>query len=124
MTRSSADPASGAITGARPEMSESRDSILTSGYPPNRSRTVAVATTPPAAAPAPCSTRNTISSSTFGLSAIATLASTCTEVAMISGIRLPTRSLHGPTRTWPIAKPMVVALSVICTAAVVAERSA
>ena len=47
----------GASTGASPLTSASRDSIRTSGRPPNRSRTIASATTDPAAAPTPCTTR-------------------------------------------------------------------
>ena len=40
--------------------------MRTSGLPPNRSRTIAMATTPPAAAPKPCSRRNTLSQHDVG----------------------------------------------------------
>ena len=85
MTRSSHEPITGARTGARPLTSASRLSIRTSGRPPNRSRTIAMATTPPAAAPMPCSARATPSSSTLGANAAPTQARMCTSVARISG---------------------------------------
>ena len=53
MTTSSAEPISGAATGATPETSARRESMTTRRRPPNRSRTIAIATTPPAAAPMP-----------------------------------------------------------------------
>ena len=46
-----------------------------------------------------------------------TQASTCTSVARMSGIRRPTLSLHGPTMSWPRPKPIIVPVSVSCTAA-------
>ncbi len=55
----SCEPMTGARMGASPVTSARRDSIRTRGCPPNRSRTVAIATTPPPAAPTPCSTRKT-----------------------------------------------------------------
>ena len=121
---SSCEPIRGARIGARPFTRASLDSILTRGRPPNRSRTIARATTPPAAAPAPCSTRNTISMSIPGASATPRLANTCMAVAMIKGRRRPTLSLHGPTTSCPRAKPRVVAVSVNWMRAVVTSRSA
>jgi len=99
------EPMTGASTGASPLTSASRESMRTSGLPPNRSRTMAMATTPPAAAPKPWSRRKTLSHTMSGASAAATDAAMCSAVARISGRRRPTLSLHGPTMSWPNPKP-------------------
>ncbi len=91
--------------------------MRTSGLPPNRSRTIAMATTPPAAAPKPCSRRNTLSQTMSGESAAATDAAMCSAVARMSGRRRPTLSLHGPTMSWPKPKPTMVPVRVSWTAA-------
>ena len=87
----------GASTGASPFTRARRLSIRTRGRPPNRSRTIAIATTPPAAAPMPCIVRATPSSSTFGATAAARQARMCTAVEAMSGMRRPILSDHGPT---------------------------
>ncbi len=90
--------------------------MRTSGLPPNRSRTIAMATTPPAAAPKPCSRRNTLSHTMSGANAAASDAAMCSAVARMSGSRRPTLSLHGPTMSWPSPNPIMVPVSVSCTA--------
>jgi len=60
----------------------------------------------------------------LGTRATPMLAATCTLVATMMGSRRPTRSLHGPTSSWPTANPMVVAVSVNCTMAVDTSKSA
>ena len=106
-----------------PITSASRESAVTSFEPLKRSRTIAMATTVPAAAPNPCRMRSSESETRSGASATPTLASTCTLVAMSSGRRRPMRSESGPTTSCPSANPMVVADSVSCTAASVVWNS-
>ena len=84
---------------------------------------MAAATTPPAAAPAPMSTRATDSSSSVGANAAAALATTCRAVTASSGTRRPTLSLSGPTMSWPSAKPIMVPVRVSWIAAAVVSKS-
>ena len=123
MTSSSADPTSGARTGATPETSARRLSMTTRRRPPKRSRTIAMATTPPAAAPIPWNTRAVPSSSSVGASAAHRLATMCSAVTESSGMRRPTLSLSGPTISCPRPKPIMVPVSVSCTIAAVVWKS-
>ncbi len=123
MIASSAEPMSGAATGATPETSARRESITTRRLPPNRSRTIAIATTPPAAAPIPIPTRATMSSSSDGANAAAMLETTCSAVTASSGSRRPTLSLSGPTISCPRAKPTIVPVSVSWITAAVVWKS-
>ena len=120
---SSCDPMTGARIGARPFTNASRDSIRTRGSPPKRSRTMAMATTPPAAAPKPWSTRNTPRVTMSGANATPRDAATCSEVASTRGSRRPTRSLQGPTSNCPNPKPTAVAVSVSWMTAVDTPKS-
>ena len=79
---------------------------------------MAMATTPPAAAPNPWSTRNTPRVTMSGANATPTDAATWREVASTRGSRRPTRSLQGPTTSCPNPKPTAVAVSVSWTTAV------
>ena len=78
---------------------------------------MAMATTPPPAAPMPIRTRKRPSVAMSVDSAAPREAAMCTAVARISGIRRPNLSLSGPTTSWPSAKPTVVPVRVSCTAA-------
>ena len=57
---------------------------------------IASAMTAPAAAPTPCSTRNTPTTATFGARVIASEAATCNAAPASSGRRRPTVSESGP----------------------------
>ena len=117
ITCSSCEPMTGASTGASPFTSARRESMRTSGLPPKRSRTMAIATTPPAAAPKPCSRRKTASQVMSGANAAPSEAAMCSSVERMSGSRRPTLSLHGPTMSCPKPKPIIVPVRVSCTAA-------
>ncbi len=107
---SSWEPMTGARIGASPVTSASRESIRTSACPPKRSRTIAIATTPPPAAPIPWRTRNTRIHAMSGDAATPMLAPTWSPVASSSGSRRPNRSLHGPITSWPTPNPIIVAV--------------
>ena len=85
---------------------------------------MAAATTPPAAAPAPMSTRAIDSVPRVGARAANTLAATCRAVTASSGMRRPTLSLSGPTMSWPSAKPIMVPVRVSWIAAAEVWKSA
>ena len=78
---------------------------------------MAIATTPPPAAPMPIRTRNRPSVAMSVDSAAPTDAAMCTAVARMRGIRRPNLSLNGPTTSCPRAKPTVVPVRVSWTAA-------
>ena len=117
MNSSNCEPITGARIGARPFTRAIRENIRTMANPLNRSRTMAMATTPPPAAPMPISTRKVPRVVMSVESAAPREAKMCTAVARISGILRPNLSLSGPTTSWPRAKPIVVPVSVSCTAA-------
>ncbi len=104
MNSSSCEPITGARIGARPFTRAIRENIRTMAKPLNRSRTMAMATTPPPAAPMPISTRKKPSVVMSVDSAAPREATMCTAVARISGIRRPNLSLSGPTTSWPSGK--------------------
>ena len=78
---------------------------------------MAMATTPPPAAPMPMRTRKKPSVAISVDCAAPREAAMWTAVARIRGSRRPNLSLSGPTTSCPSAKPMVVPVSVSCTAA-------
>jgi hypothetical protein len=92
-----AAPSDGANTGATPSTSISRDSTVAAADSANRSPTTAIATTIAPAAPMPCSTRASPSTTRFGASMQMTDASMCSTIPAISGRLRPSESDSGPT---------------------------
>jgi hypothetical protein len=80
------------------------------------SRAIARAIAIPVAAAKPCTNRAATSSSIVQAVAHSTEATTYPERPASSGMRLPRRSLTGPTSSWPSARPTSVVASVACTA--------
>ncbi|MNI55969.1 hypothetical protein D3C73_1109510 [compost metagenome] len=78
---------------------------------------MAMATTPPPAAPIPMSTRKRESIPMSVASAAPSEEPMCKAVARIRGSRRPTLSLKGPTSSWPSPNPTVVPVSVSWIAA-------
>ena len=83
---------------------------------------MAIATTPPPAAPMPISTRKKPSVAMSVDWAAPREAVMWTAVARIRGSRRPNLSLSGPTTSCPSANPTVVPVSVSCTAAAETPR--
>ncbi len=120
---STAAPSDGAITGATPSTSISRDITVAAAVSAKRSPTMAMATTMAAAAPTPCSTRPAPSTSMLGANRQTSDATMCSTMPAISGRRRPSESDSGPMTSWPSASPASVPVSVNCTTDDDTERS-
>ena len=114
----------GASTGATPRTRNSRESIVAAARPSNRSRTIARATTAPAAVPTPWSTRSAPRTARFGATTHEQRGQDVQRpVPASSGRRRPSASETGPSTSWPSARPIRVPVRVSWTAADVVSRS-
>src|SRR4051812_13420309 len=120
---STAAPSDGATTGATPSTSISRDSTVAAALSANRSPTTAIATTMAAAAPTPCRTRASPSTTRPGASMQRIDAAMCSTMPAIRGRLRPSESDSGPTINWPSANPANVPVRVSCTTDDDTERS-
>ena len=92
--------------------------------PSATSAAIARASTIPPPPDAPCTNRHTVSQPADGASAHSTEATAQTSVDPMSSPRRPRASDSGPSTSWPTTSPMTSAVSVSCTAAWLAPRSA
>ena len=99
-------PMTGAATGATPFTSMRVEKNRVIAVPSNRSRTIARASTAPAAAPRDCTLRAPRSWPALGASAHQADPATYSAIPASSGRRRPDVSDSGPASTWPAASPI------------------